>query len=62
MSITNKKYYLDKQADGSLIVERNYDTVAGVVSETLSEINKIEYQHVFSETYGSCMLYIDVAI
>ncbi len=46
MSITNKKFYLDKQEDGSLLVERNYDIDAGVVTETLSEIKGVEYQHV----------------
>lgn len=62
MTIGNKKYYLDKQADGSLLVERNFDTDAGVVSETLSEIKGVEYQHVFAETYGGCMLYVDAII
>ena len=62
MTIGNKKYYLDKQADGSLLVERNFVTDAGVVSETLSEIKGVEYQHVFAETYGGCMLYVDAII
>ena len=62
MTIGNKKFFLDKQADGTLLVERNYDTLAGVVSETLSDIAGKEYQHVFAETYGSCMLYVDVII
>ncbi len=62
MLIANKKFYLDKQEDGSLLVERNYDTDAGVVTETLSEIKGVEYKHVFAETYGGCMLYVDAII
>lgn len=62
LSIADKSNYLSSQKNGTLLVERNYDTVAGVVSETLSEINGQEYQHLFAETYGSCMLYVDVVI
>lgn len=62
LSVADKNHYLGNQKNGTLLVERNYDTVAGVVSETLSEINGQEYQHLFAETYGSCMLYVDVVI
>lgn len=62
MTFKEKVWYLDKQKDKTLIVSRNYDTIPGIVSETVSEIDGAEIQHVLAETYGSCKLYEDVVL